>query len=179
MLGFGYSTSEKCFYATGNAWQRNFGYSDLYDKTSQYIVISYDTSRIYFIYQGKEWMIQLWKGQYGLVLLGAEVGVYNRPKGSSASTYFECAEDEEMLPISLTLYQDNKTLFARKKKLSWWMTGFVPGQMGIGAAVSSEYTQHKGSSASGVPKIAISVTLLSFFSSIMLEFMAQFARFYT
>ena len=142
VLGFGYSTSEKCFYATGNAWQRNFGYSDLYDKTSQMAPICYDTSKIFFIYQGKEWMIQLWKGQYGLVLLGTEVGVYNRPQGSSSSTYFECADDSEMLPISLTVYQDNKALFARKKKLSWWMTGFVPGQMGEGAAVSSEFTKH-------------------------------------
>ena len=141
VLGFGYSTSEKCFYATGNAWQRNFGYSDFYDRTAPYILISYDTSKIYFIYDEKEWLIQLWKGQYGLVLLGAEVGVYNREKGSS-STYFNCAKDEERLPISLTLYQDNKTLFARKKALSWWMTGFVPGQMGVGAAVSSEYTRH-------------------------------------
>ena len=39
VLGFGYSTKEKCFYATGNAWQRNFGYSDLYDKTSQLIAM--------------------------------------------------------------------------------------------------------------------------------------------
>ena len=141
VLGFGYSTSEKCFYATGNAWQRNFGYSDLYDKTSQLIAISYDTSKIFFVYEGKEWMIQLWKGQYGFVLLGAEVGVYNRPQGSSASTYFECASDEEMLPIGLTLYKDGSQLFSRKPKNSWWMTGFVPGQMGVGAMVGSKYTK--------------------------------------
>ncbi|MGN1479144.1 MAG: DUF4474 domain-containing protein [Acutalibacteraceae bacterium] len=141
VLGFGYSTSEKCFYATGNAWQRNFGYSDLYDKTSQLIAISYDTSKIFFVYEGKEWMIQLWKGQYGFVLLGAEVGVYNRPQGSSSSTYFDCASDDELLPIGLTLYKDGSQLFSRKQKDSWWMTGFVPGQMGVGAMVGSKYTK--------------------------------------
>lgn len=141
VLGFGYSTKEKCFYATGNSWQRNFGYSDLYDKTSQLIAISYDTSKIFFIYQGKEWMIQLWKGQYGFVLLGAEVGVYNRPQGSSKNTYFECADDSERLPISLTLNKDGKPLFVRSQKLSWWQTGFVPGQLGVGVMVGSKYTK--------------------------------------
>lgn len=141
VLGFGYSTKEKCFYATGNAWQRNFGYSDLYDKTSQLIAISYDTSKIFFIYGGKEWMIQLWKGQYGLVLIGAEVGVYNRPQGSNGSTYFECADDNERLPISLTLRRNGSPLFVRSQKLSWWQTGFVPGQLGAGVMVGSTHTK--------------------------------------
>lgn len=141
VLGFGYSTKEKCFYATGNAWQRNFGYSDLYDKTSQLIAISYDTSKIFFIYGGKEWMIQLWKGQYGLVLLGAEVGVYNRPQGSNGSTYFECADDNERLPISLTLRRNGSPLFVRSQKPSWWQTGFVPGQLGVGVMVGSTHTK--------------------------------------
>lgn len=141
VLGFGYSTKEKCFYATGNAWQRNFGYSDLYDKTSQLIAISYDTSKIFFIYGGKEWMIQLWKGQYGLVLLGAEVGVYNRPQGSNGSTYFECADNNELLPISLTLRRNGSPLFVRSQNLSWWQTGFVPGQLGVGVMVGSTHTK--------------------------------------
>lgn len=141
VFGFGYSTKEKCFYATGNAWQRNFGYSDLYDKTSQLIAISYDTSKIFFIYGGKEWMIQLWKGQYGLVLLGAEVGVYNRPQGSNGSTYFECADDNERLPISLTLRRNGSPLFVRSQKLSWWQTGFVFGQLGLGVMVGSTHTK--------------------------------------
>lgn len=141
VFGFGYSTKEKCFYATGNAWQRNFGYSDLYDKTSQLIAISYDTSKIFFIYGGKEWMIQLWKGQYGLVLLGAEVGVYNRPQGSNGSTYFECADNNELLPISLTLRRNGSPLFVRSQKFSWWQTGFVPGQLGVGVMVGSKHTK--------------------------------------
>ena len=139
VLGFGYSTSEKCFYATNNGWQRNFGYNELYDKTSQSIAISYDTINIYFPYEDKNWMIQLWKGQYGLILLGAEVGVYNRDKDAPSSTHFNCVKDEERLPIGLTLRQEGKSspLFVRKQKDSWWMTGFVPGQLGAGVAVGS------------------------------------------
>ncbi len=143
VLGFAYSTRDKCFYAAGNAWQRNFGYNELYDKTSQLIAISYDTINIYFPYDGKEWMIQLWKGQYGMVLLGAEVGVYNRDENVSNSTHFNCATDDEKLPISLALYQDGKTapLFDRPAEKSWWMTGFVPGQLGVGVMVGSSETK--------------------------------------
>ncbi len=143
VLGFAYSTQDKCFYAANNSWQRNFGYNELYDKTSQLIAISYDTINIYFPYDGKNWMIQLWKGQYGMVLLGAEVGVYNRDASVSNTTHFNCVTDEERLPISLTLYQDGKSapLFSRPAKPSWWMTGFVPGQLGVGVMVGSSETQ--------------------------------------
>ncbi len=143
VLGFAYSTQDKCFYAAGNAWQRNFGYNELYDKTSQLIAISYDTINIYFPYDNRNWMIQLWKGQYGMVLLGAEVGVYNRDASITGSTHFNCASDEDKLPISLTLYQDGKTapLFDRAAKSEWWMTGFVPGQLGVGVMVGSSETK--------------------------------------
>ncbi len=144
VAGFGYSTRDKCFYATGNAWQRNFGYNELYDKTSQLIAISYDTINIYFNYRGKDWMIQLWKGQYGMVLIGAEVGIYNRTEGMSYTTHYNAVKDNELLPVSLTLYNDDKRLFSRSLADSWWQTGFVPGQLGItvGVLVGSIYTNN-------------------------------------
>ena len=100
-------------------------------------MISYDTIRVFFNYGGKDWLIQLWKGQYGLVLLGGEVGVYNRPQGSADSTHFNCASDAERLPISLKVTNGNKVLFDRPARPSWWMTGFVPGQLGVGMFVGS------------------------------------------
>lgn len=146
VLGFGYSTKDKCFYATGNAWQRDYGYNELYDRTSQLIAISYDTINVYFSYNNKDWMIQFWKGQYGMVLIGAEIGVYNRTLKASqtGTTHYNAVSDKEMLPISLTLYQDDKTLFSRAQKSSWWQTGFVPGQLGItsGVLVGSIYTNN-------------------------------------
>ena len=39
-------------------------------------------------------MIQFWKGQYGLVLIGAEVGLYNRKENATASSYYDCVTDE-------------------------------------------------------------------------------------
>ncbi|MBQ8783211.1 MAG: DUF4474 domain-containing protein [Clostridia bacterium] len=146
VLGFGYSTKDKCFYATGNAWQRDYGYNELYDKTSQFIAISYDTINVYFTYKNKEWMVQFWKGQYGMVLIGAEIGVYNRTLAAGANdtglNHYNAVKDSERLPISLTLYQNDKVLFSRPQKLNWWQTGFVPGQLGVtaGVLVGSTYT---------------------------------------
>lgn len=152
VAGFGYSTSEKCFYATGNAWQRNFGYNEVYDKTSQLIAISYDTINVYFDYDGgsdprySEWMIQLWKGQYGMVLLGAEVGVYYRTATghTSNSTHYNAVSNADRPTIGLSLYHDGKHLFTRKQAKSWWQTGFVPGQLGVssGVMVGSMYTNN-------------------------------------
>ncbi len=141
VLGFGYSTDEYCFYATGNAWQRNFGYTAVYDAVSELIAISYDTIRIYFTYDNKEWMIQLWKGQYGFVLEGAEIGVYNRKKGAGIGSFYNCASNEDRLDISLIMKDKNKLRINRKPQTSWWMTGFVPGRLGLGAGVTSKYTK--------------------------------------
>lgn len=140
VLGFAYSSRDKCFYADNNAWQRNFGYSNLYDQSSAAIVISYDTIRVFFNYGGKDWLIQLWKGQYGFVLLGGEVGVYNRPQGASASSHFDCATDDERLPISIKVSNGSKVLFSRPQEVTWWATGFVPGQLGAGIFVGSDQT---------------------------------------
>ena len=78
LLGFSYDAKESVFYASSNAWQRTFGYTFIYDISAPAIVCWFDTSRIFFEYDGKEWMVQLWKGQYGWVLIGAEIGLYYR-----------------------------------------------------------------------------------------------------
>ena len=134
LLGFSYDADCGCFYASHNSWQRNFGYTWIYDYGAPFIIIWYDTTRIFFNYDNKEWMIQLWKGQYGWVLIGCEIGVYYRDfKNDSFLTdnkgrkFYKCAEDDMLVKMSLTLYKGNKQLFSRNEQYSWWLTGFVPG----------------------------------------------------
>ena len=80
----------------------------------------------------KDWMIQLWKGRYGLLMLGAEIGVYTKPHTQSAQHYNSAVEEEELV-MKMSCYQhsfiDNKTkfLFTRGPASEWWQTGFVPG----------------------------------------------------
>ncbi len=124
--GFGYNAHSHTFYAMNDCWQRQFGFMPLYDIGGKFIGYDYITRRIFFDYGGKEWMIQIWKGNYHWnFLIGAEIGIYNRPEGTINGLFFECAEDEEMMPISMRLYDSEKVYVDRPANLTWWMTGFI------------------------------------------------------
>lgn len=135
LFGFKYSQKDKCFITAEDAWQRNFGYNEVYDGSAPVIAITYDTIRVKFDYDGMEWMIQYWKGQYGMVMVGAEIGIYNRPAGTPG-THYECANDETKLLQSMTVYRrvdgKYKQIFARSPSRTWWCTGFIPGTLGAG-----------------------------------------------
>jgi len=131
LLGFSYDADENVFYASLNAWQRHFGYTYLYDMAAPFGYIWYDTSRIYFTYEDKEYMMQLWKGRYGMPLVGCEIGLYYRDVGdtklidNNGNKYFKCADNEMLVKMSLSLFKDGNLLFSRHEQYSWWLTGFV------------------------------------------------------
>ncbi len=134
LLGFAYDSREHVFYATNNAWQRNFGYTVIYDIAAPVAICWFDTSRIFFKYDNKDWMIQLWKGQYGWVLIGAEIGLYYRDfddtlVDENGALYYECADDEMLIKMSMSLYRNGQLQFSRGQQYSWWLTGFVPGAL--------------------------------------------------
>lgn len=150
LFGFKYSNKDKVFYTAENAWQRNFGYMETYDNFAGAGAISYDTIRVKFNYEGKEWMMQFWKGQYGFVLIGAELGIYNRKPNSTSSSYYECVSDADKLNMSMKVYRKEsstsnkyKLLFSRTPTTTWWLTGFTPGTLRAGSYdISEEYTKH-------------------------------------
>jgi len=81
----------------------------------------------------KDWMIQMWKGRYGLVMLGGEIGIYTK-RSDQASEHYYAAVAEEELVMAIDVYQQNmktmatpKHLFTRGPESAWWLTGFVPG----------------------------------------------------
>ncbi len=134
LLGFSYDARENVFYASSNAWQRTFGYTFIYDLAAPVIICWFDTTRIFFEYDDKEWMVQLWKGQYGWVLIGAEIGLYYRDfddplVDENGVNYFKCADDDMLIKMSMSLYRNNQLLFSRGMQYSWWLTGFVPGAL--------------------------------------------------
>ncbi len=134
LLGFSYDARENVFYASSNAWQRTFGYTFIYDVSAPVIICWFDTTRIFFEYDNKEWMVQLWKGQYGWVLIGAEIGLYYRDFDNpmideNGVNYFKCADDDLLIKMSMSLYRNKNLLFSRGQQYSWWLTGFVPGAL--------------------------------------------------
>lgn len=133
LLGFSYDAKDQAFYASTYAWQRTFGYTYLYDVAAPFIACSFDTSRIFFEYNDMEWMVQLWKGQYGLFLNGCEIGLYYRDfdddelVDAEGRKFYKCADDEMLCQMELTMYKNNTLFFHRSKQYSWWLTGFKPG----------------------------------------------------
>ncbi|MBQ2965269.1 MAG: DUF4474 domain-containing protein [Clostridia bacterium] len=123
--GFNYNAHTEIFYAMNDCWQRGLGFTPLYDLLANMTAFDYVTRRVYFDYGGEEWCIQLWKGNYGFdLLVGGEVGVYNREEGS-LGFFYNCAEDEDMMPISIKVYNDERVFVDREAYLTWWATGFA------------------------------------------------------
>lgn len=129
--GYEYDYRQDIYYSTINPWQRNFGYCRLYDESAAPLSMIIDCEPIYFEYDNKKWLIEFWKGQYGLAL-GCEIGVYvsevqdlNIP-GVFNGTFYKCADDLNLLKIYFSLQKNGETLFERKDK-HWWLTGFKLG----------------------------------------------------
>lgn len=130
--GFAYSPEKDLFYSITYGWQRDFGYCQLYDEMSAPLCMIIDCEPIRFNYGGKKWLIELWKGQYGMTT-GCEIGIYNTDgptldiPGFFNGTFYQSASEEDFLPITITLRKKDKVLFSRTDE-HWWITGFVLGE---------------------------------------------------
>lgn len=124
-VGFNCSIYDLLVYAPINAWMRNYGFCFFYDffcYLSPNWMWHYTTRRFKFTYAGKDWMIQLWKGNY-LITNGGEIGLYNRPRGRIGS-YYNCATDDELLEMSMTITHGNEQILSLGPVQHWWLNGF-------------------------------------------------------
>lgn len=142
VLAYKYDPNGNYFYTDDkNAWQRGFGYNQIYDSLAVISAMYYDTVRNTFSYDGKDWLIQFWKGQYGYYFVGAEIGIYTKTKRGSTYT---CAEKQDWMKMEMTFYWDqNKSgsyspIFSRPYTDYWWCTGFVPGLESLASMKSRE-----------------------------------------
>ena len=138
VLSYQYNYIDDYYYTNDKeAWQYNFGFGKIYDFVSPYILLEYDYIRVFFTYQDKDWMLQMWKGQYGLVFYGGEVGIYNRDHvddGMNEWTFFNCPAQEDWLSMDMTLWHEQldgtwKREFTREYDKYWWCTGFKNGHL--------------------------------------------------
>lgn len=122
--GFNFNLSEMLVYATINGWMRNYGFCLFYDVAVAMspLLWNYDTRRFKFDYDGLEWMIQIWKGNY-LITNGGEVGLYNRTP-DKWGTYYDCATDEQLLEMTLQIYHGEDLLVDLPPQMHWWINGF-------------------------------------------------------
>lgn len=138
VLSYQYSYIDDYYYTNDKeAWQYNFGFGKIYDIASPFVLLEYDYIRVFFIYEGKDWMLQMWKGQYGLIFYGGEVGIYNRPHaddGLPEWTFFNCPAEEDWLGMEMTLWHEQLDgswvrEFTREYDKYWWCTGFKNGHL--------------------------------------------------
>lgn len=127
-LDYKYNETGNYYYTNSDPWQRVFGFNHAYDVGAQFVFMFYDSARIKFSYDNKDWMIETWKGQYGAVFLGAEIGVYYKPKDRTTEHY-DCVSDDDAIYMEMTLYRNGEELFSREYTRYWWCTGFVPGKL--------------------------------------------------
>lgn len=124
-LGFNFNFKEMVVYTVVDAWTRDFGFAVIYDTVANAVgIYDYVTQRYHFDYDGLEWMIQVWKGTYFYVTNGAEVGIYNRVPGEETGTFYNCANDDQMMEMQMKLSIGDKVLINTKPQTHWWLTGF-------------------------------------------------------
>lgn len=129
-FGFTYSVLQDVITSRVDAWQREFGYHALFDKTALRFHMVFDCEPVYFHYGNKTWLIEFWKGQYG-INTGGEIGIYCADSVACPDRYdqtlFQSVPDSQMLPVSMELYYKGGLLFGLKRR-HWWLTGFSMGR---------------------------------------------------
>lgn len=138
ILSYQYSYEDDYYYTNDkDAWQYHFGFGKIYDIASPFILLEYDYVRVFFTYENKDWMLQMWKGQYGMIFYGGEIGIYNRPHsedGVNDWTMYNCPAEEDWLKMEMTLYHQDvngvyRREFSRDYEKYWWCTGFKNGHL--------------------------------------------------
>ena len=128
-LGYCYDCRQSIFSARVDAWQKDFGYTYAFDRFAPFFNMVFDSLPVYFDYAGRTWLIEFWKGQYGITT-GAEIGVYHAdgiiPESRRDTTIFEAASEEEMLELSFSLQKEELPLACLQKR-HWWLTAFCVG----------------------------------------------------
>ena len=128
-LSYSYDATGNYFYTDDDPWQRNFGFNRLYDIGAVFTFMFLDTIHVRYSYGDYDWMVQLWKGQYGMLFVGSEIGLYYK-EPSKSTAHFNCAEENMEIMMQMTLYRDGYgELFTRPYKSHWWITAFVPGKL--------------------------------------------------
>lgn len=128
-FGYCYDESQDIISSRNDAWQREAGYTALFDRAAPLFNMVFDDLPVYFPYQGRTWLIEFWKGQYG-INTGAEIGVYYADglltEKELPTAHFQAVENCDMLPLSFCLHREKKPIASVSKK-TWWLTAFCMG----------------------------------------------------
>ncbi|VVS94511.1 DUF4474 domain-containing protein [Desulfoluna spongiiphila] len=124
--GFEYNDDQDIYMTRHHALQRKFGYNNIYDKCAAPLGMVIDVEPVRFEYDGRRYMVELWKGQY-FSAIGAEIGFYVGTRLNIAGEdHYRCADTEEELDIAFTMKNRGLPEYSVSGR-HWWLTGFKPG----------------------------------------------------
>lgn len=128
-FGFYYDKRVDVISSLKDAWQRGTGYNALYDKAASKFNMVIEELPVYFDFQGKTWLIEFWKGQYGITT-GCEVGLYCADKIVQPEmrklTHYNVIDDAQMPYIQFRL--SKKDMEFSHNNTHWWLTAFRVGE---------------------------------------------------
>lgn len=132
-LGYQYLPCQDIFLSTFDAWQRDFGYTRSYDCFAPYLGMVFDSEPVYFDYADRTWLIEFWKGQYG-INTGAEIGIYCAdeiiPPEKRKRQFFHTVPNEEIPRFCMNLKRKDHHGEQEIADLSmphWWLAAFCMG----------------------------------------------------
>ncbi len=124
-IGFDYDSKQYILENPVNVWMRSLGYNVGYDILGDIIFLDCDTIRLKFNCEGRDWMIQLWKGNYTKLTNGAEIGLYYLEDGKRF--HYTCAGPGDEIEMRMNVNSPDGTLFERDWTKHWWLSGYQPG----------------------------------------------------
>ncbi len=128
-FGYAYLREQDIFSTRIDAWQREFGYRNFFDRAAPWLGMVFDSLPIYFDYDKTTWLLELWKGQYG-INTGCEIGLYRadhllKPSERKHAHFHSVANTEMILMSFVHLKKDTK--IAQLTGKHWWLTAFNMG----------------------------------------------------
>ncbi len=124
-IGYDYDSKQYILENPANVWMRIFGFNVGYDIIGNIVFLDCDTIRLKFNCEGRDWMIQMWKGNYTQLTNGAEIALYYLEDGKYF--HYSCANPEDEVEMRMNVNSPDGTLFEREWIKHWWLSGYQPG----------------------------------------------------
>ena len=112
------------YHARFNCWQQCFGYTKFYDSMLDLFTDMRYNNNGMFEFNGQNYILWAWKGDYINLGAGAELGFYY---GGEDSNSIWQIDKSLAMPMTLTLiHKINGTIVNNWKDTTWWITAFNP-----------------------------------------------------
>lgn len=113
-----YRDRKGVYHATFDCWQQYFGYNDFYDFIFD-VFTNMRRKKFDFTYNGQQYILWAWKGDYISLGAGAELGIYY-----GGEPHWRVNKDLAMkMSMKVTYYGKKIISYATR---TWWLTGFNP-----------------------------------------------------